>query len=98
MSYKVTQEIKAKARAIGVTVKPSTRTNKKLDVYDKNGDFIASIGDIRYADYHIYKAERGEAYANEKRKQYKARHEKNRNVKYRDGKLTAGYLADHILW
>lgn len=97
MSYKITQEIKDKAKAIGVTVKPSTRKGKKLDAY-KDGEYQASFGALGYNDYHIYKREKGEAYANEKRKQYKARHEKNRNVKYRDGKLTAGYLADRILW
>lgn len=90
-------EIKKRAKAIGVTVRPSTRTGKKLDAY-KDGVYQTSFGASGYMDYHLYRLEYGEKVAEEKRRQYKARHEKNRHVKYRDGKLTAGWLADQILW
>jgi hypothetical protein len=97
MPYEITDSIKRKASALGVQVKPSTRAGKKLDVY-KDGIYQASIGALGYKDYEIYKQEKGTDYANEKRRQYKARHEKNILQKYRDGKMTAGYLAWRILW
>jgi hypothetical protein len=97
MSYPITPDIKNRAKAIGVTVKPSASKGKKLDAF-KNGVYQASFGGKGYKDYHLYKKEDGQQVANQKRKQYKARHEKDRKVKYRDGKLTAGFLADRILW
>lgn len=97
MAYVITDEIKRRAKAIGVEVKPSNAKGKKLDAF-KNGVLQASFGAKGYKDFHLYKKEEGQQVANQKRKQYKARHEKNRKVKYRDGRLTAGYLADKILW
>lgn len=95
--YTITTEIKNRATKLGITVKPSRNKNKKLDAY-KDGEFQTSFGATGYKDYHIYKKEQGETVANAKRQQYKQRHEKDRHIKYRNGKLTAGYLADQILW
>lgn len=97
MPYTITNEIRRRAEKLGVSVKSSSNPKKKLDVY-KDGVKQASIGATGYPDYHIYKAKKGETVANQKRKQYKQRHEKDRKVKYRDRKLTAGYLADRLLW
>lgn len=97
MPYPITAEIKKRAKAVGVEVKPSSVKGKKLDAY-KDGVKQASFGAVGYKDYHLYKKEQGEQVANQKRKQYKSRHEKDRHIKYRNGKLTAGYLADKILW
>lgn len=97
MSYPITKEIRDRAKALGITVKQSRNKEKKLDAY-KDNVFQASFGSKPYKDYHLYKKEYGQKVANEKRKQYKARHDKNRKVKYREGKLTAGWLADKILW
>ena len=41
---------RARAKALGVTVQPSTRQHKKLDVY-RNGQYQVSIGDLRYSDF-----------------------------------------------
>jgi hypothetical protein len=73
------------ASKIGVTVKPSTVKNKKLDVF-KNDKKIASIGDIRYADYLTHN--------DDKRKEnYLKRHAKTRS------KIgTPSYYAAKILW
>lgn len=79
------EKAKKNAKKIGVEVKPSTRKNKKLDVY-KNDIKIASIGDKRYSDYLLT----GD---NKKKINYKKRHEKDRHKKG-----TAGYYADKILW
>lgn len=97
MPYTITREIQERAQQLGITVKPSKNPNKKLDAY-VGGVFQNSFGAAGYADYHIYKRQEGEKVANEKRKQYKARHAKDRTVKYRDGKLTAGWLSWYVLW
>jgi hypothetical protein len=97
MPYPITQEIRERASKAGIVVKPSKKKDKKLDAF-KDGEFQASFGQKGYKDYHIYKREQGGKVAEEKRKNYKARHEKDRHVKYRDGKLTAGWLADKVLW
>ena len=60
---------KRKAEAMGVTVKASTRKHKKLDVF-KNGEKVASIGDIRYSDFLQHGDEA-------RRKRYKQRHERS---------------------
>ena len=98
MLYEVTPIIRERARKIGVEVRPSRRKGKKLDAYDIDGKYITSFGARGYPDYHVYKKEYGSKVADEKRRLYKLRHEKDRHVKYRDGRLTAGYLADQILW
>ena len=85
-----------KARKIGVTIEPSRRKQKKFDVYRK-GEFQASIGAAGMMDYEKYLTRDGPEVANAKRRAYKARHV-HRTTKFRDGKLTAAYLADRILW
>jgi hypothetical protein len=50
MSYKITEYTKEQAKKLGVTVKPSTNKNKKIDVF-KGGEKIASVGGAGYADY-----------------------------------------------
>lgn len=90
------QVYKAKAKKIGVTLEPSKNKDKKFAVF-KDGVFQANIGAKGYKDYESYKKENPNV-AEERRKAYKARHDKDLNVKYRDGKLTAGYLANKILW
>ena len=78
-------EARRKASAIGVVVKPSRVKHKKLDVY-KDGQKVASIGDLRYSDYNLHKDQ-------ERRKRYKQRHEAHRHKKG-----TPSYYADRILW
>ncbi len=80
-----------------VEIKPSTRKNKKIDVY-KDGEYLVSIGDIRYYDYPYYlKAERAgnvpKGTANRNRYLYHKRHMKDSQE---EG--TAGYYAAQILW
>ena len=79
-------EARRRAKSLGVIVKPSTKKYKKLDVYDKDGEFLVSIGDIRYEDFLIHKDP-------ERRRRYKQRHEK-----YRHTPGTASFFADKILW
>lgn len=76
---------KARAKSLGVEVRPSTQKYKKLDVF-KDGKKVASIGDNRYSDYLQHGDE-------ERRRRYKARHEPHRHKKN-----TPSFYADQILW
>jgi hypothetical protein len=80
------------AKNIGVNITPSNVKNKKLSVY-KNGVKVADIGSYGALDYSIYKSEFGINYANERKRLYKIRHQKYRNIKG-----TPAYYADQILW
>lgn len=80
------------AKKLGVEIKPSKVKNKKLDVF-KDDDKIASIGDVRYNDYRSYIKEKGLDYANERKRLYKIRHNKDK-----DKVGTASFYADRILW
>jgi hypothetical protein len=98
MAYEISQWSKNQAERLKVTIKPSVYKNKKIDVFDKDGKLLASIGDIRYKDYGIYLAgeRRGEypkGTANRNRYLYKKRHAKDLVV---EG--SAGYYANQILW
>jgi len=93
MAYRIKPYSYRRARSLGVTIKPSTVKGKKIDVFNKKGDKLASIGAIGYADYPTFIARKGKTFADEKRRLYKLRHAKDRNVRG-----TAGYYADKILW
>ena len=92
MVYKIKPYSYEKAKLLNVEIKPSTRKDKKIDVY-KDNKYICSIGDINYYDYPTYIQNNGITYANERRKLYKQRHNKYRNIKN-----SSGYYADKILW
>jgi len=79
------------AKKIGVIIRPSTRTGKKIDVY-KNGIKVATIGARGYLDYPTYIEKFGTMYANQRRRLYHIRHRQNK----RPG--TPGYYAAKILW
>jgi hypothetical protein len=74
--YVILPYTKEKAKQLGLTVLPSTKKGKKLDVF-KNGKLIASIGAVGYKDYPTYLKEDGPAVANERRRLYRLRHTKN---------------------
>ena len=67
--YKITDYTFKKAKQLGVTVKPSKKKNKKLDVYE-DGKYITSIGQKGYKDYPTYIEEKGKDYANIRREQF----------------------------
>ena len=86
-----------KAEKIGVTIRPSENKDKKFDAF-KDGVFQNSFGGAGYKDFESYKKEDGITVANKRRELYKKRHDDTRKIKFRDGKLTASYLSDKILW
>ena len=96
-SYKITKYTLNQAKKLGVTVKPSTRKDKKIDVF-KNGQKIASIGGIRpngepYKDFPTWTQEKGLAYAKERRRLYRIRH-KGEEKDIGSG----GFYAWMLLW
>jgi hypothetical protein len=90
--YTILSYSKKKAILLGVVIKPSIYSNKKIDVFKKKV-FLCSIGSLPYSDYPTYIQSHGLAYANKRRLLYKKRHENDRHVKN-----TPGYFADNILW
>ncbi len=90
-----------KAKKLGLTIEPSKKKNKKIDVISKDGKVLASIGGVKkdgsfYMDYASYIEKIGLVLAKQKRNQYLARHSKE--PKEKDGKKTPSYYADKILW
>lgn len=90
--YQISQATKSKARELGVEVRPSKLKNKKIDIY-KDGLKLYSIGDIRYGDFHTFMREYGQNIANERRRLYKLRHGRTRNIKG-----SKSWYADQLLW
>lgn len=93
MPYRITSYTKQRAKTLGVTVKPSKVKGKKIDVFNKKGEKLASIGALGMGDYPTFMRTKGEEYAKVRRRLYKDRHEKDRHKRG-----TAGYYADKLLW
>ena len=91
--YKITDYSYNQAKKLNVKIKPSKKSNSKIDVYDNLNNYITSIGHKNYNDYPTYILEKGKKYADERRKLYKTRHEDDRKVKN-----SRGYYAGKILW
>jgi hypothetical protein len=90
--YVITDYTREKAQALGVTVRKSRNPLKKIDVF-KDGKKVASVGGAGYKDYPTYLREDGVKVAEEKRRLYKLRHEKDRKVVG-----SPGWYADKLLW
>lgn len=90
--YEISKHTRDQARIHGVSVRVSTKSGKKIDVIRDN-TVIASVGATGYSDYPTYIKSHGLEYANTRRRLYKTRHEKDRNVVN-----TSGYWADKLLW
>ncbi len=92
-TYHITDYTKQKAKALGVQVRLSNNLKYKLDVFDLNGNYITSCGANGYSDYPTYINDRGLEYANKRRKLYKQRHIKDRNIQG-----SRGWFSDQLLW
>jgi len=93
MAYTITRYTREKAKKLGVTVKPSSVKGKKIDVFNKKGEKVASVGALGMGDYPTFIREKGKDYADVRRRLYKDRHEKDRHKRG-----TAGWYADQLLW
>lgn len=98
MSYQIKKYTKDKAKTLGVVVKPSKTKGKKIDVLNKKGEKLASVGALGMNDYPTYLAkektgqvEKGTAA--KRKKLYKTRHKSDRHKRG-----SAGYYADKLLW
>ena len=92
MTYDIKKYSFEQAKLLNVDIQPSKHKNKKIDIY-KNNNYICSIGDIRYLDYPTYLTTHNKEYAEERRRLYKLRHNKEKN---KTG--SPGYYSYHILW
>ena len=91
--YHITNYTLKKAKKIGVKVKPSTNKTKKIDVFNKEGKKIASVGANGMNDFPTFMQKNGLRYAKTRRRLYRMRHEKDRHIKW-----SRGWLADQLLW
>ena len=87
--YQITEYSYKKAKDLGVTIYPSKRKYKKIDVF-KDGKYLASIGDIHFLDYPSILAKEGKEIADKHRRLYRNRHKNDHGI--------AGRLALAILW
>jgi len=90
--YKIKPYSLQQAQKLGVAIKPSKNPAKKIDVF-KNNKKVASVGAVDYNDYPTWIEKEGKSYANERRRLYKQRHQKDRQRKG-----SAGWYADKLLW
>jgi uncharacterized protein YfaP (DUF2135 family) len=81
------------AKKLGIHIVPSKNAKKKIDVLDYYGNYICSIGAYGMNDYEIYLNNFGKKYADERRRLYNIRHQKDMK---RLG--SAGYYSSKILW
>jgi hypothetical protein len=93
MAYRIKAYSYAQAKKLGVTIKPSNLKGKKIDVFNRQGEKLASIGALGMGDYPTFMQTKGKEFADSRRKAYKSRHAKDRIVRG-----TAGFYADRILW
>tara|TARA_R110000787_G_scaffold219313_1_gene328050 strand:+ start:72 stop:356 length:285 start_codon:yes stop_codon:yes gene_type:complete len=91
-SYKILNPQLKNSKKLNVKIKTSTNPKKKVDIF-KNNKKVASIGDVKYGDYHTYIKSKGKTFAVKRQDAYKKRHAK---TLYKKG--TASYYADKILW
>jgi len=91
--YQIQPYTYSQALKLGVKITPSKNPSKKIDVFDFNGNYICSIGALGYNDYPTYLKTKDKAYADERRRLYKIRHQHNLHKKG-----SAGYYSNNLLW
>ena len=92
-NYNITNYSYDKAKQLNLIIKQSKNKNKKIDVYTINNIFLHSIGDIKYNDYPSYLSTYNKQYADERRRLYHIRHQKNINVI-----KSKQFLSANLLW
>jgi hypothetical protein len=88
--YQISNGTKEAARRHGLRVEPSRLKTKKISVF-RGDEYLGSVGAIGYDDYYSFKRKYGLEVANEHKRRYLQRHEKDRY----SGK---GKLAAILLW
>ena len=102
MSYRIKKLQSDKAKELGLTIKPSSNPNKKVDVFFQDKK-LASIGANKSAvkgkpmmDYASYKLDKPKI-AELRRENYIKRHSKEPKTDDK-GKPTKSFYSDEILW
>jgi len=90
--YKILPYSYDKAKKLDVVILPSSNPKKKIDVF-KDSKKVASIGAYGYPDYPTHIKTEGKTYADERRRLYKARHQKTRTKVGSNS-----WWADQIIW
>jgi len=90
--YKIKIRSYDNAKKLGVIIRPSTRKDKKIDIFTKHNKYITSIGATGYNDYPTYLLTDPKM-AEQKKTNYKKRHDNHRN---KVG--SPSWYADKILW
>ncbi len=92
--YEIQTYTYEQASKLGVIVLPSSKSNKKLDIFDKRDkQYITSIGDIRYGDYPTYLKTLGKEQADKRRAAFHKRFKTNEMKPY-----TNIYFSANLLW
>ncbi len=91
MTYVIKPYSYKRAEELNVTIKPSNKKNKKIDVY-KNNKYICSIGDDNYTDYPTLLLT-DHKLARQRQILYHKRHKKYSNIIG-----SPSYYAYNILW
>jgi hypothetical protein len=91
--YNILPNTYKKAKLLGIKIYPSTNPKYKIDIYDYNNNYIFSIGASGYLDYQYYLKLYGKSYAEERRRLYMIRHNKDIN---KEG--SKGYYSFNLLW
>ena len=92
MVYDIKQYSFDQAAKLGVTIKPSVKKGKKIDIF-KGNEKVASIGALGMSDYPTYIEDKGLDFAQNRRRLYRIRH--NKNI---EKKGSPGFFASRILW
>ena len=92
--YHITQYTKNQAKLLGVDVKPSKNKSKKIDVI-RNGDVIASVGAIGYADYPTYIKTK---LVNKKKSIHQSQENQNLQLTFLNSSLSTFKTYKHPLW
>jgi hypothetical protein len=90
--YNITNRQRQIAKNIGVYIFSSDKPKYKIDIYDNEGIYHTSIGDIHYNDYFTYLKSNGKAYADNRRRLYDLRTKKGLSIGSRN------WFARRILW
>ena len=91
MAYKIRPYSLKRAEEIGVDLRSSIYEFMKIDVLDKKGKLICSIGTLGEMDYPELLEQRGEEAAQSRREQHR---EGLKSMK----RLTPGWYYEQILW
>jgi hypothetical protein len=94
MVYQIKKHTLDRAKELGLKVFASDNPKYKIEVYDGlSGHFLFYGGDANYSDYPSYLESHGREYADERRRLYRIRHQKEINNIGSRGSIIA-----YLLW